>query len=242
MREMWNTAKYRLLCYFNGYSFVMPCIVICIFMRFMYSVKPMDVVSGCLITVPFLFLLMVWVGMGEMNRENRVMEQILELRVHKTWAYYAGKVLFLFFLSLLAATICTIWPFIQNLVVRGTFFKREYLPDDLVNSFLLNLSSSYAGVMLGSFLHSDICRDRKMAIALTVSAALLAVTKGMIISEKPLLRYFLWFLPDVLRPAMQYGNAEYFKIGVSFGCFAVLMLCAVMYGVIGSLWQYKRRV
>lgn len=184
---MWNTAKYRLLCYFNGYSFVMPCIVICIFMRFMYSVKPMDVVSGCLITVPFLFLLMVWVGMGEMNRENRVMEQILELRVHKTWAYYAG-------------------------------------------------------VMLGSFLHSDICRDRKMAIALTVSAALLAVTKGMIISEKPLLRYFLWFLPDVLRPAMQYGNAEYFKMGVSFGCFAVLMLCAVMYGVIGSLWQYKRRV
>lgn len=32
--------------------------------------------------------------------------------------------------------------------------------------------------------------DKKMAIALTVSAALLAVTKGMIISEKPLLRYF----------------------------------------------------
>ena len=241
MREMWSTAKYRLQCYFKGYTFAMPVIVVCIFLRFMYSIKPMDIVSGYLITVHFLFLLMVWVGMTEMNRESRSMEQVLELRVHKTWAYFAGKMLFLFWLSLMMAGICTIWPFVQNIIEKGTFFNREYLPKDMINSFLLNLGSAYSGAMLGSFLHPDVYKDRKTAIALTVLAAILAELQGIIILNQPALKYILWFLPNVAFAGLQYRNEKCFDLNVTLVYFCMLMFYAVVYGIVVSLWQYLRR-
>lgn len=241
MRAMWSTVKYRMQCYFKGNAFVMPFIVICVFMRFMYSIRPMDVVSGCFVTVNFLFLFMACIGMSEINRENRVMEQILELRVHQAWAYFAGKILFLFLLSLIVSAICTIWPFLQNMIDRGTFFEREYLMADFVNSFLLNLGSAYTGVMLGSFLHPDVCRNRKMAIALTALFVVLADIQEMIVLARPILRYVLWFLPNVALAGMQYENAEYFSLNVSLCCFLVFMMYAGVYGIVGSLWQYKKR-
>ena len=219
----------------------MPFIVVFVFMRFMYSIKPINVVSGCLITVNFLFLLMVWVGMTEINREIRSLEQIMELRVHKTGAYFGGKMLFLFFLSLMMSSICTIWPCIQNIIEKGTFFERAYMPDDMINSFLLNLGSAYSGVMLGSLLHPDVCRDRKTAIALTALFALLADIRGVMILTSPALKYFLWFLPNVSLAGVQYGKAEYFNLNITLGYFCMLMIYAGVYGVVGSLWQYKKR-
>ena len=241
MKKIWSVAKYKLQYYGKGYTFVMPLIIICIFMRFMYSVKPMDVVSGYIITVNFLFLFMTWIGMTETNRENRALEQIVELRVNKAWAYFAGKMLFLLMLSLIIAALCTVWPFVQNIIEKGTFFKREYLPEDMVNGFLLNLGSAYSGVMLGSFLHPDVCKDRKTAIALTVLFALLADLQGILLLTKPVLKYILWFLPNVALVGLHYGNEEYFNLDVSLSYFCILMIYAVVYRIIGSLWQYKKR-
>lgn len=241
MRVMWNTVKYRLQCYFKGYTFVMPFIVICIFLRFMYSIKPQEIVSSYLVSVQVLFLIMVWVGMMEINRENRVMEQIIELRVRKTWVYFAGKMLFLFILSIFMATICMIWPFVQNVIEHGTFFERKYIPEDFLNSFILLLGSSFSGVMLGALFHPDIFKDRKVAIALTVLLALLADIREIVVSSQPILKYVLWPLPNIAYAAMQYGNEEYFKINLSLCYFLILMVYAVTYGIIGSFLQYKRR-
>ncbi|MDY5869626.1 MAG: hypothetical protein SPK58_04480, partial [Lachnospiraceae bacterium] len=101
--------------------------------------------------------------------------------------------------------------------------------------------SAYSGVMLGSFLHPDVCRDRKTAIALTVLFALLADLQGILLLTKPVLKYILWFLPNVALVGLHYGNEEYFKLDVSLGYFCILMIYAVVYGIIGSLWQYKKR-
>ena len=219
----------------------MPIIVVCIFLRFMYSIKPMDIVSGYLITVHFLFLLMAWVGMTEINRENRSLEQVMELRVHKTWAYFAGKMLFLFWLSLMMSGICTIWPFVQNIIEKGTFFHRAYLPEDMINSFLLNLGSAYSGAMLGSFLHPDVYKDRKTAIALTVLSAIVAELQGIIVLNQPVLKYFLCFLPNVAFASLRYGNEKYFDLNVTLSYFCMFMCYALVYGVIGSTWQFRRR-
>lgn len=126
-----------------------------------------------------------------------------------------GKMLFLFWLSLMMAGICTMWPFVQNILDKGAFFNRTYLPEDMINSFLLNMGSAYSGAMIGAFLHPDVCRDRKLAIALTVLAAILA--------------------------DLQYGNAEFFSINVSITFFGLLMFYAMVYGIVGSLLQYRNR-
>ena len=139
------------------------------------------------------------------------------------------------------AVICTIWPFVQNIIEKGTFFYRAYLPEDMINSFLLNLGSAYSGAMLGSFLHPDVYRDRKTAIALTVLAAILAELQGIIILNQPLLKYILWFLPNVAFAGLQYGNEKYFDLNVTLGYFCMLMFYAAVYGVMGSLWQVRRR-
>lgn len=169
------------------------------------------------------------------------MEQILELRVHKTWAYFAGRMLFLLFLSLITSFICTMWPFLKNVMEKGTFFRRQYLPADFINSFLLNLGSAYSGAMLGSFLHPDLCRDRKTAISLTALLALLAEIQGIIVTVKPGLKYVLWILPNISSAALKYGNEEYFKLNVTLGYFCMFMIYAAVYGIIGSFWQYRKR-
>lgn len=242
MREMWSTAKYRIQCYFRGYTFAMPFIVVCVVLRFLYSIKPQDVVSSYLVSVQFLFLIMVWIGMMETNRENRVMEQIIELRVKKKWTYFAGKMLFLFILSMIMTAICTVWPFVQNVIEKGTFFERAYLPDDFLNGFILLLGSSFSGAMLGAFLHPDLCKDRKVAIALTVLLALLANVREIIVISQPVLKYVLWILPNIAYAAMQYGNEQFFKISISLHYFCALMMYSVAYGIIGSFWQYRKRV
>ena len=241
MKEMWNVAKYRLQCYFSGYTFAMPFIIVCVILRFMYSIKPQDVVSSYLISVQFIFIIMVWIGMMETNRENRVMEQVLELRVKNKWAYFAGKMLFLFILSMLMTVICTVWPIVQNNIENGTFFERAYLPEDFLNSFILLLGSSYCGAALGSFLHPDICKDRKVAIALTVLFALLAILRDMISVSQPVLKYVLWIIPNVAHAATQYGNEQFFNISTTLQYFCVLMIYAVVYGVVGSFWQCRKR-
>ena len=241
MRKMWSTAKYRMQCYWKSYTFVMPFFVICVFMRFMYSAKPVEIVSSYLITVYFLFLFMVWIGMTQTNGENKVMEQVIELHVHKTWAYFAGKMLFMFGLSLLVSVVCTVWTFLQNIIYKGTLFDRAYLPADLLNGFLLNLGSACSGAMLGSFLHPDVCRDRKTAIALTALLALLAEIQGILVLTKPVLKCVFFCLPNVALAAVQYGNEEYLKINVSLGYFCMQMVYAAAYGMIGSFWQYSKR-
>lgn len=43
------------------------------------------------------------------------------------------------------------------------------------------------------------------------------------------------------RIGMQYGNEEYFMLNVSLGYFFTFMIYAGVYGIVGSLWQYKKR-
>ena len=55
------------------------------------------------------------------------------------------------------------------------------------------------------------------------------------------LTHTLWFLPNVALAGMQYENAEYFSLNVSLCCFLVFIMYAGVYGIVGSLWQYKKR-
>lgn len=115
------------------------------------------------------------------------------------------------------------------------------MPEDFLNSFLLNLGSAGSGAMAGSFWHPDICRDRKTAISLTVLLALLAEIKGMLVLAVPASRYILWLLPNVASAAVKYGNEEIFDINVSLSYFGMSMIYAAAYGIIGSFWQYRKR-
>ena len=103
------------------------------------------------------------------------------------------------------------------------------------------MGSAYAGAMLGLLLHPDVCKDRKAAIALTALFALLADLQGVMALTSPELKYFLWFLPNVALAGVRYGKAEYFNLNISLGYFCMLMIYAGVYGVVGSLWQYKKR-
>ncbi|MGN0328604.1 MAG: hypothetical protein ACI4D4_06450 [Lachnospira sp.] len=241
MREIWETAKYRLQCYYKSYTYLMPFMVMCVYLSFMYSVKPQDIISGYITSVHFLFIIMVWIGMSEINRENRVMEQIIELRVHKTYAYFAGKMLFFFILSMIMTTICTVWPLFRNVIENGAFFDRGYLWEDFLNSYILILGSAYSGAMLGALFHPDTIKDRKTAIALTVLFALLANIREIVAKSYPILKFVLWILPNVECAAVQFGNEKFFDIRGSLYCFCILMTYAVVYGIIGCILQYKRR-
>lgn len=71
--------------------------------------------------------------------------------------------------------------------------------------------------------------------------AVLAEIREIIVISQPVLKYVLWFLPDIAYATQQYDKEVYFKGGISFYYCGMLILYALIYGIIGSFWQYKKK-
>lgn len=211
-RKTAASVKYQLRIYVKENRFPMPLVVMLILCYFMYSMSPVGVVSSFSMSCYMIFGIMVWVGFTVSALEDPVMEQIQLLRVESALCYYLGKILFVFALGLAGTCICLFCPVAFNIVKQGRLFGRQLMVLDLVHAFFLLLGSSFAGGTLGSVLHPMVMRERKMALLLTVLAAVLTIIKGAAVREIPFLKWLIWALPPVDEVMGSYGHAEFFSL------------------------------
>lgn len=227
--------------YFKGSSAAMPFVVLAAFLRILYSVKPLDVISGYLLSSVFCFLLMVWTGASVVQRENPVMEQVLYLKMGNPVKYYLGKCLFLFIIALIPDLFCTFVPVMINALNDSDMFIRPIEVADLINAFLLMAGCGSSGAALGSLLHPRIMKDGKLALMLTALLTILSVVRVGIAQKIPVLKYILWILPPVMLPQQVYGNTAYFQIGQSICIFGILFLYTIIYSVIKSIGCHRNK-
>jgi len=243
MKKINELVKYQLHIYFKGSKFVMPLVVTAIFLFVMYSsdARPVGVVTSCLITCNWVFLLMVWIGLSVSSDESPVMEQIIFLRVKSNVYYYLSKMLFLIILGFIVNSICLLYPIIINLLNNGTVFERPLTNFDILNCLILLCGSSVAGCSLGSFFHSRVMKDRKMAIVLTVLFATVTIVKIPIINSFPLIKIVTWILPPLDMVSRIYGSVKIFQVENSVKLFFILFVYAILVFIVKSLICYRRK-
>jgi len=243
MKKINELVKYQLHIFFKGSKFVMPLVATAIFLLVMYSgdAMPVGVVASCVITCTFVFLLMVWIGLSVSSDESPIMEQIIFLRVQSNVYYFLSKMLFLIILGFIVNSICLLYPIVINLLSHGVLFERPLTISDILNYLVLLCGSSMAGSSLGSFFHSRVMKDRKMAIVLTVLFATVTITRTLIINSLPLIKIVTWVLPPLDMVSRIYGSVKFFQIGKSFKVFFILFVYAILAFIVKSFICYKRK-
>lgn len=245
MRMKWRKiaalVKYQLRMYVKENRFLMPLVVMLVLLCFMYSMSPADVVSCFSMSCYMIFSIMVWIGVTVSAAEDPVMEQIQMLRVESAQCYYMGKVLFVFVLGFTGTCLYLFFPVLVSIIYQGQLFSRQLTILDLFHAFFLLLGSSFAGGALGSILHPTVMRERKMAMLLTILAAVLTIIKGAAVQEIPVLKWITWILPPVNNVMGSYGHAEFFTFSQTLKIFLFLMTYGIIYSMIKSAVSYKRK-
>lgn len=236
MMKITKLISYQVATNMKQNRFVMPFVAILLFLCFLYSIIPLDVTSGFLITGIFLFFLMVWVGMSVAQHEDEVEEQILFFRMNTAVSYYCAKSLFLILIALIFAILCTFFPVIQNALKGFTFFVRPLTTQDVINALIMMCGSSICGILTGNLMHPRVIRSRRLALGIIVFMCVGSIASADIVRQTPNLKYIFAVFPPILFPMQVYGNAEYFDLGSTFLVLVVFLvygtICAFLKGFI----------
>lgn len=234
-------VKYELQVYLKGSSFVMPLVAAMCYLYVMYSMKPLFVVSGYILSGIFLFFLMVWIAMTAVQREDAVLEQILYLKVENAGKYYIGKAVYMACVALFYVLLCVFFPVFQNAVNGGDMFLRRITGADLLNAAVILAGSAICGSCTGNLLHPRVMKDRRLAFILTVLICIMAVVKTSVIHKFPVLKFFMWVFPPVMQPSQIYRNADFFNLTHSLVLFLTFLVYALVYTAVKSILCSRNR-
>lgn len=220
----------------------MPFVTIAIFLFFMYiGSSPGIFVGSIIITYYFVFVLMVWIGGSVSSSESPVMEQIIILRTQNNVFYYISKTIFVIILGLVVNSICLFLPVGMNLLNGGGVFKGAVTISDVINAFILLCGASVAGGSMGSFFHTRVMKDRKLAILLTVLGLICTLARTAITNGAPVTKKIIWILPPLDSVSRVYSKASNFETVKSLGIFSVLFLYSIIFFTVKSLICQKRK-
>lgn len=211
-----SMTKYRLHRYFYSSHPAIPLIATLCFFRVMYSVKPMEVCSGYIISGVFQFCLMTFVALGMNRNEETVEEQLLLFHGKRYVIYCMAREVTLLVISCLYGILLIFGPVIQNCIDlcidHFSFFTRTLTASDVAMAAMIILGSGFAGIAIGDVLHPRIMGDRKMAVTFTVGIMIFSIVKDAVIDKYRFLMSFGILFPSVMKPARDLGNRDYFAI------------------------------
>lgn len=235
-----SMTKYRLHRYFYSSYPVIPLIATVCFLECMYSVKPMDVCSGYILSGIFQFVLLIFVALSMNGKEETVEEQIILFHGNCWKTYCMAREINLLVISCFYGVILSFGPVIINCFNHFSFFTRTLTVDDVVKGAIIIFGSGFAGIAIGDIFHPRIIGDRKIGIAATVGMMIFSIAKEAIIQEYPFLKLFGILLPSVTKPELDLGNTDYFEIK-SVVSFLIMMIMYYMVVVIIKNLVLKRK-
>jgi len=192
--------------------------------------RPAEFLANIFLAEIFTFSIAIWLGFSSNKWIDEATEQLLILRIKSDKAYYSIYVAFLFFISAIISLITILIPTIISLIDAGFFehFGIIYFSQ----SFLLFLGSSFAGISLGALFHPRLM-DSKSELPLSAAVVgLFSITRYPAVDHYELMRYVLWFFPNVSAHHSVISNSSYFTFPVVGGLFLINMLYGLVYSVV----------
>ncbi|WP_010296952.1 hypothetical protein [Clostridium senegalense] len=210
MNRFKELLKYHFMVYMKSNKIIMPFLVWMICMYTVYSTSPISIVSDFIISMICLFYIMVWIGLAYIEIEDPVLEQLLILKVENENIYNISKTLFLAFIGIVMSLIGVVIPIIINIITGFQLFTRELTIIDISSAFILYSFIGLLGTVTGTLLHPRIMKNRKMAVIMTFTIALMSMIKGPMNTEIPSTCFITWIFPPLFNITQRFTGKEYF--------------------------------
>lgn len=210
MSRLKELLKYHFMIYKKSNKFIMPLLVWMICMYTFYSTKPISVVSSFGVSMGALFYIMVWIGLSYTEIDDPISEQLLILKVESENIYNVSKILFLVLIGIVMSFIGIMIPVIINTIDNFQLYTRALTLGDIGSGFLLHSFVGLLGAVTGILFHPRTMKDRKMAVILTFSIALMSMVKGPMKLKIPMTRFITWVFPPLYNITEYFNGDEYF--------------------------------
>ena len=220
--KIFQTTKYRLHRYFASSKTVFPDILIIVFIASMYSIRPMSITSGYILSGVFHFILMIFVTL-QMNGSEDMVEEQLQVLHGGGWKVYLPAREFTFIaISVLYGLILSLAPVLVNCMNGFQFFTRDLTAGDVLQGTVIILGGGIGGIAIGDLTHPRLLENRNLALAMAAGLMILSILKKILIDEFRFLIFLQYLLPPVMKPAYDFANADYFVLS------SVLLYCLLM--------------
>ena len=232
MKIVGDMICYQYKQYMFSAKWVMPFVLLVLFVASFYSMSPVEIVNGFAMTGLVLFVLMAWVGVTTQELEPEISEQVLILRFKSERKYYVCHILFLAVLCVIGIFVSMGIPLVKNLLVSGAMFSRKVEMLDVIGGFALLFACAFTGVMLGELFHVRVIKERTITVGATFFMVVFAVVRSGLVEKYPISRFLVWVVPPVSDVVSWFSNGSRFDTGKLLVGFTLLMLYAIIMVVI----------
>ncbi len=238
---MTSSVFYRLHRYFAGRGPLIPLIFIIAMIGVMYSVAPMNVTGGYVLSEVLCFCLMVFVTLSMDAASEKTEEQLLFLRAVRPVRYYLARELTFLTIGFVYSFLLAMGPVYANIANHFDFFVRPLTVYDVVSGFFLIFAGSLSGIILGDLLNGRVVKEKKAGILFTVLLAVAVIASEGICQEFPFLGFLKVVLPPVMISARIFRGADVIGILPLFGIFLHTLLLGAVYTVMKICFMNRHR-
>lgn len=226
MKIFKNLISYHNRLYLKTNKYIMPALAWIIFLIINYSQKWDNIVSSTLVSITFIFFVMLWISMTYMESVDPVAEQIMLLKVKNCNTYYHSKNIFVFLLGAELSIVGVAYPVMKNVLSGFTFFTRQVTLWDIICTFILHILVAILGGTIGILFQPRCIKNRKEAVLGISAVAIISIAKTGINGRFIFAKYVTWIFPPLSDILAFFSNNEYFSL--------VSMVKALIYGCIYS--------
>ncbi len=233
--------KYRLHRYFGSSHPVIPVIVTICFLRFIYSVRPMSIGTGAVLSGVFQFIMMTFIALSMNGSEETVEEQLLVFHGRNWRVYSTARETAFFLISVFYAALHILGPIVVNACNDFSFFLTPMTAMDVVKGAFVVLGSGLAGIIIGDVLHPRITGNRRAQLIGTVALMLLTIVKDALIAKCRAFLFLDTLLPCVMKPAHDLGNKECLAFKPVLAFFFMMILYYFIVTIVKNLVLQRRK-
>lgn len=234
--KSYSSLTWRLLNLVRHHGFVffksircMPPIfawVITLIVCFDTKYIPLSLVSIYVSASMELFFIITWISYVFLSSFNQIAEYISVLKINSRKLYFASKIIFLSFISMLFAVFGCLYPVVLNVIYKTKgieIFQGGIHLIDVSGSFILYVVVGLLGASVALLFQPNLTKSRdNFSLGMILLFVFLAVTKGEFFTQGNALQYVFYVFP----PLIEIGQLF---IENTFGLKNLLL--AILYGL-----------
>ncbi len=183
--------RYNYTYYLRSYRYLLPLTAYLLWLAFFYNYKGLPVGDTYMISAVIIFLLSSWLGLGFIDMEHPVQQQLTILHIGSQNVFYLSRILFIWAVSVFFSLISIFIPVIMGL------FHRPVRITEVIVFIVIHAVLGLAGILVAVFFNSRLIQDRRFAILLYLLILVLTLLQEGIAAEYAWLRWITWLLPPI---------------------------------------------
>ncbi len=203
-----SICKYETEKLLKSRKWLVPAVLFIMYLGMSYSVGPLDILSSFGICSLVVFIGMTVLFFMYNDFSYQAMDQTIFIRISGKKSFYAGRVLLVGKVSMIAAAISVLAPVIQYMINGKDFFTAPFTMEKVISGFVLCFLSGFCGGMTAILLNDRFIPKKEASIALCILVVLLTIVKGGLHEKFPFAKWVSWVLPPLYDLSFAYSHGD----------------------------------